>query len=154
MKRIYIILFSMFLAFDIQAKEIIKSAQSQAENYYTICATQASNVQTDAVIQGNIEDIMRERKIRECLKAKIIEVASSYISDKELIKYQASIDSLEKSLFGIYKTLIFCQDKSNNFWCEERFKDDMSLEKLSLEKKLTSYMLEILKQTIESKQGN
>ena len=125
----------MFLAINAQAQENIDSARVQVEKYYTICENKEPIVQTEAVIKGNIKDVVRERKVRNCLKTKIIEIASSYLSDKELTKYKTSVDNLEKSLFEIYKTLIFCQDKSNTFWCEERYKDDMSLEKLRLEKK-------------------
>lgn len=153
-KAVYLVLFSIFLGAEVPAAENADQARSLAERYYTACVAQAPTVETSAVIQGNIEDVKRERKIRECLKAKIIDVASSYLSDKALTEYQTAIDDSEKSLFATYRVLIFCKDKTDVLWCEERYKDDMSLEKLSLEKHLTSHMLKILEQTIKSKQGD
>ena len=153
-KVVYLILFSMFLWAETSAAENADQAQSLAEEYYTTCEAQAPVVETSAVIQGNIEDVKRERKIRKCLKAKISDVASSYLSDKALTEYQTAIDDFEKSLFSIYRVLIFCKNKTDVLWCEERYKDDMSLEKLSLEKNLTSHMLKFLKQTIKSKQSD
>lgn len=119
-KIVYLILFSMFLWAETSAAENADQAQSLAEEYYTTCEAQAPVVETSAVIQGNIEDVKRERKSRKCLKAKISDVASSYLSDKALTEYQTAIDDFEKSVFSIYRVLIFCKNKTDVLWCEER----------------------------------
>ena len=53
----------------------------------------------------------------------------------------------------MYKTLIFCKDGINDYWCKERYLDDKSLDKLLLEKNLTSHIFKILVNTIEQSQN-
>lgn len=154
MKKLYIILlFITFFINIVNAQNTIGSPNNQAEEYYNACKNNLIKAETENVITGNEDDVKQEQNIRQCLKTKIIETASLFLPNNELKNYQNYLISVEETLFNMYKTLIFCKDGINDYWCKERYLDDKSLDKLLLEKNLTSHIFKILVNTIEQSQN-
>ena len=154
MKKLYIILlFITFFINIVNAQNTIGSPNNQAEEYYIACKNNLIKAETENVITGNEDDVKQEQNIRQCLKTKIIETASLFLPNNELKNYQNDLISFEETLFNMYKTLIFCKDGINDYWCKERYLDDKSLDKLLLEKNLTSHIFKILVNTIEQSQN-
>jgi hypothetical protein len=154
MKKLYIILlFITFFINIVNAQNTIGSPNNQAEEYYIACKNNLIKAETENVITGNEDDVKQEQNIRQCLKTKIIETASLFLPNNELKNYQNYLISVEETLFNMYKTLIFCKDGINDYWCKERYLDDKSLDKLLLEKNLTSHIFKILVNTIEQSQN-
>ena len=154
MKKLYIILlFITFFIHIVNAQNTIGSPNNQAEEYYIACKNNLIKAETENVITGNEDDVKQEQNIRQCLKTKIIETASLFLPNNELKNYQNYLISVEETLFNMYKTLIFCKDGINDYWCKERYLDDKSLDKLLLEKNLTSHIFKILVNTIEQSQN-
>ena len=152
MKKIFLLLsLVVTLTTHVQAEENI-SADKKSTLIYEKCVLQAPEATAVQPILGNIEDIARERSIRNCLKKDIMENASKSLSKNSITDLEVALSNAEKSLFDVYKALIFCQNNEDNTWCNERYKDDMSLEKLMLEKELTSLMKNILTAVFEYQQ--
>ena len=103
----------------------------------------------DGYLYGNEDDVKQEQNIRQCLKTKIIETASLFLPNNELQNYQNYLISVEETLFNMYKTLIFCKDGINDYWCKERYLDDKSLDKLLLEKNFSNDELVLLKHNLK-----
>lgn len=123
------------------------------EDIYQNCLNKFPLLTPSSVIQGNIEDVKRERNLRQCLKDKVLEIAKSSLSEKEFNNFISALNENEKSNSEIYRIIFFCKNDSESIWCKERYKDDMSLEKLMMEKNLTSQIMQILNLLIE-KQGD
>lgn len=123
------------------------TADAQAALVYKQCAAKVPETTERDPIQGNIEDVKRERLIRSCLKEKVIKITSKSLPESEFIIFQKALSEMEEISFNVYKALIFCQGDEN--WCQERYQDDMSLEKLMLEKELTAQMKNILTSALE-----
>ena len=126
---------------------------STAQSIYNECNKNIPLITETLVIKGNIEDVKRERALRKCLKDKIIEISQLFMKKNEIKNFEKSLNQLEDVSFSLYKSLIFCRDDNDDSWCNARPYDDKSLGKLMLEKQITAQMYNILKDTIEAKQG-
>ena len=127
---------------------------NRAEQIYDNCQTQFTlQTQTNS-IQGNISDIERERNIRRCLKTELLEIAKTFIAPDEISNLERNLNNIEQSSFETYRILIFCNNDNSDDWCKEKFSNDTSLGKLLLEKSITSEIYNILKSTIDSKEGS
>ncbi len=153
MKNIFIVLGILCYCSNISFAADSDPVQMQLHKIYNECESGLSSEQAVDVIQGNIDDVKKEDKLRRCLKYKTLDVASSYLPDTELENFRNALDSMEEAASNIYKILIFCQDKEQTEWCQQRINDDMSLGKLLFEKELTSQTVRILTDTLNSKQG-
>ncbi len=102
-------------------------------------------------IDANIKDIKNERKLRQCLKNKIIQISSTFIEKKELENLKNTIDNIEKDNKNLYRIIIFCQQNNETSWCKENSDKDTSLGKLILEKSITSEMYRILEVILDAK---
>ena len=116
-------------------------------------SAQASKTTAAQPILGNIEDVKRERDIKNCIKKEILKTTSQSLSKNNAADLKKALSDAEKALFNIYKILLFCQNNEDDNWCRERYKDDMSLEKLMLEKELTAQMKNILTSALEYQQS-
>ena len=86
-------------------------------------------------------------------KKEILKTTSQSLSKNNAADLKKALSDAEKALFNIYKILLFCQNNEDDNWCRERYKDDMSLEKLMLEKELTAQMKNILTSALEYQQS-
>ena len=127
---------------------------NSAEQIYDNCQTKfALQTQTNS-IQGNISDVKRELNIRHCLKTELLETAKTFIAPDEIDNLKQNLDNIEQSSFEIYRILIFCNNGNSDNWCREEYVNDTSLGKLLLEKSITSEIYNLLKSTIDSKEGS
>ena len=99
----------------------------------------------------NIEDVKNERKLRQCLKNKIIQISSTFIEKTELENLRDTIDNIEKDNKNLYRIIIFCQQNNDTSWCQENYDKDTSLGKLILEKSITSEIYRILEVILDAK---
>lgn len=128
--------------------------QQQAELIYNRCNDNILSVSEESVIAANIADVNRSRLIRKCIKDNIFEQISFFLQSSELESFKQSVNSYENTLSEIYKDLFFCTDHQDEFWCQDRSEDDMSLSKLIFENKLTDEMYLLLIDILDAKNGN
>lgn len=153
MKNVVSIFLVMYFQFSISLAAENIPIHNQVQEIYNICNDNIPQVQTVNVRQGNIDDITRENKLRQCLKNKTIQIAASYLPETKLEDFRNALETLEKTGLTIYSLLIFCQDKEQPEWCRQRMNDEMSLGRLLLEKNLTAQIMHILTDVLNSKQG-
>ena len=122
-----------------------------AQSIYNECDKSIPLITETLVINGNFEDVKLEQELRKCLKDKIIEISQLFM--KKIRNFEQSLNQLENTSFLLYKSLFFCNDDNDDSWCDIRLYDDISLGKLMLEKQITTQMYNILKDTINAKQG-
>lgn len=151
MQYAFVILLGFFLSLATANAE--EAAEGYARAVYEKCEKQIPLATALEPILGNIEDVRRERLIRSCLKEEVLNIISKNLSKNEFINFNNALSEMEKVSFSVYKTLIFCLNNKDDSWCEERYKDDMSLEKLMLEKELTAQMKNILTSVFEYQQS-
>lgn len=151
-KTIFFILTAFFVLIS-NANASNEDIVSQANQVLKQCSENIQEVETSNSLQGNIEDVMRERQIRKCLKKKTVEIAASILIDQEIENFEKALTDIETSSFNTYKLLIFCSNEIDKFWCEQQFNDDTSLGRLLLERKINEQMLNILISTLDSRQG-
>ena len=153
MKKLFLFLACFIINIEnVRADEPL-SAEEQSVLIYEKCAAQASKTTAAQPILGNIEDVKRERDIKNCIKKEILKTTSQSHSKNNAADLKKALSDAEKALFNIYKILLFCQNNEDDNWCRERYKDDMSLEKLMLEKELTAQMKNILTSALEYQQS-
>lgn len=89
-----LIFFSFLFAISIANAQTtnIPTAQSIYEN----CEKEIHKIKTINSIDANIEDVKNERKLRQCLKNKIIQISSTFIEKKELENLNDAIDNIKK----------------------------------------------------------
>ena len=145
----FLIFFSFLFAISIANAQTtnIPTAQSIYEN----CEKEIHKIKTINSIDANIEDVKNERKLRQCLKNKIIQISSTFIEKKELENLKDAIDNIEKDNKNLYRIIIFCQQNNETSWCKENYDKDTSLGKLILEKSITSEMYRILEVILDAK---
>ena len=145
----FLIFFSFLFAISIANAQTtnIPTAQSIYEN----CEKEIHKIKIINSIDANIEDVKNERKLRQCLKNKIIQISSTFIEKKELENLKEAIDNIEKDNKNLYRIIIFCQQNNDTSWCKEKNDKDTSLGKLILEKSITSEMYRILEVILDAK---
>ena len=145
----FLIFFSFLFAISIANAQTtnIPTAQSIYEN----CEKEIHKIKAINSIDANIEDVKNERKLRQCLKNKIIQISSTFIEKKELENLKDAIDNIEKDNKNLYRIIIFCQQNNETSWCKENNDIDTSLGKLILEKSITSEMYRILEVILDAK---
>lgn len=148
---ILLIMTNQVLASEVKFQE--KNVQRQAENIYNECNNSIAAVEEKDVIAGNIADVKRVRLIRKCIKDNIFKQASAVLQVSQLDSFKQSVNTYENNLSEMYKDLFFCTDYQDEFWCQERADDDMSLAKLVLENKLTDEMYKLLIEVLDAKDG-
>lgn len=137
-----------------EVKNQKKNVQQQAEIIYNECNNSITAVEEKDVIAGNVADVKRVRLIRKCIKDNIFKPASAVLQASQLEKFKQFVNTYENTLTEMYKDLFFCTDYQDEFWCQERADDDMSLAKLVLENKLTDEMYKLLIDVLDAKEGN
>lgn len=137
-----------------EVKNQQKNMQQQAEIIYNECNNSITAVEEKDVIAGNVADVKRVRLIRKCIKDNIFKQASAVLQASQLEKFKQFVNTYENTLTEMYKDLFFCTDYQDEFWCQERAEDDMSLAKLVLENKLTDEMYKLLIDVLDAKEGN
>lgn len=137
-----------------EVKNQKKNVQQQAEIIYNECNNSITAVEKKDVIAGNVADVKRVRLIRKCIKDNIFKQASAVLQASQLEKFKQFVNTYENTLTEMYKDLFFCTDYQDEFWCQERADDDMSLAKLVLENKLTDEMYKLLIDVLDAKEGN
>ena len=136
-----------------EVKNQKKNVQQQAEIIYNECNNSITAVEEKDVIAGNVADVKRARLIRKCIKDSIFKQASTVLQASQLDSFKQSVNTYENTLAEIYQDLFFCTDYQDEFWCQERTDDDMSLAKLVLENKLTDEMYKLLTDVLDAKEG-
>lgn len=136
-----------------EVKSQQNNGQQQAEIIYNECNNSIAVVEEKDVIAGNIADVKRARLIRKCIKDNIFKQASAVLQASQLDSFKQSVNTYENTLAEIYQDLFFCTDYQDEFWCQERTDDDMSLAKLVLENKLTDEMYKLLTDVLDAKEG-
>lgn len=124
---------------------------SVAQSVYKYCEREIPEIKAINSIKANIEDVKNERKLRQCLKNKIIQISSTFIEKKELENLRDVIDNIEKNNKNLYRIIIFCQQNNDTSWCQENYDKDTSLGKLILEKSITSEIYRILEVILDAK---
>lgn len=150
--RKFVLILGFYLVFSINA-QAEDSVNNIAQNIYEECNRNIPSVTETQVVSGNIADVKRERALRECLKENIIEMSQLFMKKDEINNFKESLNKIESAFFSLYKSLIFCNDDVDDNWCKTRHYDDKSLSKLMLEKQITTQIYNILRNTIEAKQG-
>ncbi len=151
MKKIVIILFISILGLNnVHAKEV----QPTAEQIYNNCEILSNHKTRSDAIDGNIDDVQNARRLRKCLKDKIIEISISELQEDEIDVFVQTLNNFESNAEDIYRPLIFCTKNLNNLWCKQRPYDDMSIEKLIFEKHITAQIYTILETIIEQTADN
>ena len=137
MKKILCLLAIFFMINPAKAEENLipqKLAEQQAKTIYEDCEKKISLVNENNVIIGNIADVERVRKIKNCIKTK-------------------NIEADENARFNLYKSLYFCSKDSDEQECKNQYKNDTSLGKLMLEHRLNGDMYNLLIDVLEAKNG-
>lgn len=136
-----------------EVKNQKKNVQQQAKIIYNECNNSIAVVEEKDVIAGNVADVKRVRLIRKCIKDNIFKQASAVLQASQLEKFKQFVNTYENTLTEMYKDLFFCTDYQDEFWCQERADDDMSLAKLVQENKLTDEMYKLLIDVLDAKEG-
>ena len=146
MRKILVILLGCLVAFSAGAEE---NYQQKAEQIYDMCDKKIPQVDDDGVLSGNIADVKRERLLRKCLKDETVKIVSAFIRADEIENFTSALDNMENDAFGVYRLAMFCKKGDEDFWCHQSFVSDTSINKLILEKNLTSQMMKFLTDMLE-----
>lgn len=152
MKKIvtlFILFFSFLFAVNITNAQTTNSLTTRS--IYENCEKTINKTNIQNSIKANIEDVKNERKLRQCLKNKIIQISSTFIEKTEIENIKETIDNIEKDNQNLYRIIIFCQQNKDTSWCQENYSLDTSLGKLILEKSITSEMYRILEVILDAK---
>ena len=152
MKKIvtlFILFFSFLFAVNITNAQTTNSLTTRS--IYENCEKTINKTNIQNSIKANIEDVKNERKLRQCLKNKIIQISSTFIEKTEIENIKETIDNIEKDNQNLYRIIIFCQQNKDTSWCQENYSPDTSLGKLILEKSITSEMYRILEVILDAK---
>lgn len=151
MRKILLTLLGCLVAFSAVAEEDI--FERKAAQIYDMCDASLSQVYKKEVLLGNIADVNREQQLRQCLKNETIKIATTIIRKEKIESFNKALDGLESNAFSIYQAILFCGKNSNDEWCNQYYKDDTSLDKLMLEKSITSQVMKVLTDLLEIKAG-
>ena len=152
MKKIvtlFILFFSFLFAVNITNAQTTNSLTTRS--IYENCEKTINKTNIQNSIKANIEDVKNERKLRQCLKNKIIQISSTFIEKTEIENIKETIDNIEKDNQNLYRIIIFCQQNKDTSWCQENYSQDTSLGKLILEKSITSEIYRILEVILDAK---
>ena len=155
MKKILWLLAIFFMISPANAEENLtpqKLAEQQAKTIYENCEQKIPLVKNN-VIMGNIADVERVRKIKNCIKDNILKQVQDYLRPDEVDNFAKNIEADEIARFNLYKSLYFCSENSDEFECKNQYKNDTSLGKLMLEHRLQKDMYNLLIDVLEAKNG-
>lgn len=156
MKKILWLLAIFFMINPANAEENLtpqKLAEQQAKTIYENCEQKIPLVNENNVIIGNIADVERVRKIRNCIKDNILKQVQDYLRPDEVDNFAKNIEADENARFNLYKSLYFCSENSDEFECKNQYKNDTSLGKLMLEHRLKGDVYNLLIDVLEAKNG-
>ena len=119
-------------------------AEQQARKIYENCEREIPQVEENNVITGNVADVERIRKIKTCLRKNIISQIQNYLQAGEIKNFTTNLENDERMRQNLYKSLYFCS----------KYNDDMSLNKLMLEHKLSKDLYNLLVDVLEAKNGS
>ena len=114
MKKLFLFLACFIINIENVRAEEPLSAEEQSVLIYEKCAAQASKTTAAQPILGNIEDIKRERDIKNCIKKEILKTTSQSLSKNNAADLKKALSDVEKALFNIYKILLFCQNNEDD----------------------------------------
>ena len=129
-------------------------AEQQARKIYENCEREIPQVEENNVITGNVADVERIRKIKTCLRKNIISQIQNYLQAGEIKHFTTNLENDERIKQNLYKSLYFCSKYNDDVWCDNRYNDDMSLNKLMLEHKLSKDLYNLLVDVLEAKNGS
>lgn len=156
MKKILWLLAIFFMINPANAEENLtpqKLAEQQAKTIYENCEQKIPLVKEDKVIIGNIADVERVRKVRNCIKDNLLKQVQDYLRPDEVGNFTKNIEADENARFNLYKSLYFCSENTDEFECKNQYKNDTSLGKLMLEHRLKGDMYNLLIGVLEAKNG-
>ena len=156
MRKILCLLAIFFVINPVNAEENVmpqKLAEQQAKTIYEDCEKKISLVNENNVIVGNIADVERVRKIKNCIKDNILKQIQDYLQPDEIDNFTKNIEADENARFNLYKSLYFCSKDSDEPKCKNQYKNDASLGKLMLEHRLSGDMYNLLIDVLEAKNG-
>ena len=130
-----------------------KLAEQQAKTIYENCEQKIPLVKEDKVIIGNIADVERVRKVRNCIKDNLLKQVQDYLRPDEVDNFTKNIEADENARFNLYKTLYFCSENTDENKKKNQYKNDTSLGKLMLEHRLKGDMYNLLIDVLEAKNG-
>ena len=145
----FLIFFSFLFAVNITNAQTTNTLTAQS--IYENCEKTINKTNIQNSIKANIEDVKNERKLRQCLKNKIIQISSTFIEKTEIENLKKTINNIEKDNQNLYRIIIFCQQNKDTSWCQENYSQDTSLGKLILEKSITSEIYRILEVILDAK---
>ena len=136
MKKILCLLAIFFMINPVNAEENLipqKLAEQQAKTIYEDCEKKISLVKVNEnnVIIGNIADVERVRKIKNCIKDNILKQIQDYLQPEEIENFTKNIEVDESARFNLYKSLYFCSKDSDEQECKNQYKNDTSLGKVN-----------------------
>ena len=148
MKKIFLLIFAFWaVSRGVFAEDLL--IKKKAEEIYEKCK---NSVYQNAVLEEN--DVIKEQKIRQCLKNDIINLSQNFIAKDEINQLEENINNVEILSGEIYRILIFCTANEDMTWCKDRYRQENSLGKLILEKNVTAQVYNILINILESKSGD
>ena len=156
MRKIFYLFTIFFMINPANAKENLipqKLAEQQAKTIYEDCEKEISLVNENNVIIGNIADVERVRKIKNCIKDNILKQIQDYLQPEEIDNFTKNIEADENARFNLYKSLYFCSKDSDEQECKNQYKNDTSLGKLMLEHRLKGDVYNLLIDVLEAKNG-
>ena len=156
MKKILWLLAIFFMINPANAEENLtpqKLAEQQAKTIYENCEQKIPLVKEDKVIIGNIADVERVHKVRNCIKDNLLKQVQDYLRPDEVDNFTKNIEADENARFNLYKSLYFCSENTDEFECKNQYKNDTSLGKLMLEHRLKGDMYNLLIDVLEAKNG-
>jgi len=145
----FLIFFSFLFAISIANAQTINTLTAQS--IYENCEKTINKTNIQNSVKANIEDVKNERKLRQCLKNKIIQISTTFIEKTEIENLKKTINNIEKDNQNLYRIIIFCQQNNETSWCKENNDKDTSLGKLILEKSITSEIYRILEVILDAK---
>ena len=145
----FLIFFSFLFAISIANAQTTNTPTAQS--IYENCEKEIPEIKAINSIDANIKDVKNERKLRQCLKNKIIQISSTFIEKTEIENLKKNINNIEKDNQNLYRIIIFCQQNKDTSWCQENYSQDTSLGKLILEKSITSEIYRILEVILDAK---
>ena len=156
MKKILCLFAIFFMISSANAKENLtpqKLAEQQAKTINENCEQKIPLVNENSVIIGNVADVERVRKLKNCIKDNILRQAQDYLRPVEVDIFAKNIEADENARFNLYKSLYFCSENTDEFECKNQYKNDTSLGKLMLEHRLKGDMYNLLIDVLEAKNG-
>ena len=130
MKKILWLLAIFFMISSANAEENLtpqKLAEQQAKTIYENCEQKIPLVNENNVIMGNIADVERVRKIRNCIKDNILKQVQDYLRPDEVDNFTKNIEADEIARFNLYKSLYFCSENTDEFECKNQYKNDVKI---------------------------